>query len=1196
MSQVNGAGVSLSTSITPWNRTPGKPGTGSSNIGSLSSNRWNNSKVTLNLATETTLDASAEEHTEQSVVGGSEAGQMWPPPMFDAARVTDPATGAFTTGVEATSSTNQWSISDFSGTAGSNSLLGEPGSTAAPSCTGWSLQNSSTVSSVPRAITGQQTHSTLVTDSDPSRRYLSGSRTNAWPLNSDSPEFPGDERNNLPLALSKLSVSGAVPSTGCFQPIHDFTDNQLLTCTSKPGDLSTDLTDCQKAKKSSVDSAEVEALFATDPEEAVRSIVNTTEPWGIHPVDQSTPWDTSELNDVSNTATCGSPSVDVANATARGTSGMFDGQTSTVQQPRRIGSLSGSAMGRDLESNVWPSEPPNGTGIWESHYENLGERTARWQPSVGSNINQSGFSSLPGTHAGFVGPSASNPRPQLPPGSESGSSFRGFARPTSGLFPSALSNPSGIGARPVAGAPHAIGTPLHNVSPSTGSNRGFPLVSSPNLVTPNGPWPFPSSATPGENTAPGVGLGNKGRWSNTHFNRLAGKQQQQQHTFPHLLSNPNGAGMRWPPLGNVPQMPGGWPLTDPRRPSLMPGGWSTPPSTETSGYFNPSHPILPPRMCQPGSVASDFPTPIIPPPRNATGVANQQPFRTPHSAFYPALGSGLSPSSSAAQRMFLSPQQHSQQLQQQSVLRANAMRQLVNLGFADEEVQAIFSDINTNVERALMDLRDRTCHPGLDEIIKSFTNSGLMQMGNLEDAVTAEQLSNSRPVNLRSSQHPNTYDQSLPKTNLSAAGLPAENLELSLHVLQQRETQILQTIMQLQSKHQELNGKLKQLRTANVQFATNPVMQELQLQAIQVASQIEAQHAQLKHVRSQAGMIKQITASTNLSHSPSQPLPQQQNTFNSVSSTGAFNILSSGGWPSTNPAAVGGLQRAPQIFDQFTGTDQPLDAGAIPDSGLKIGSGAFLWESSPWSGSAPRASVDPYSNAVDRRWSSSAYPNRPPYGALGDPRWSDVGGSDPGAGVVSSDPQRQFGDSSDEPSGDVRQAASKSWLLVHNIPPHVSVGVLKLAVSSALSKHIKATTGSDSSNGTQPDFELHPHMAARWVLLGFSTTSEAAVVQDCLESSGGEQNSAHYGSVKPIPPGEVLLRLQDIQSLVSRFKGIGVDSTTATGMLRCGAQASSMLSFGSSGTGGIGSGDVAAVVPTGVTTESTDATAHTNDT
>lgn len=150
-------------------------------------------------------------------------------------------------------------------------------------------------------------------------------------------------------------------------------------------------------------------------------------------------------------------------------------------------------------------------------------------------------------------------------------------------------------------------------------------------------------------------------------------------------------------------------------------GWSN-----DASFFGQPHPsmISPARMNQP-----DFPSMVLSQPRvggsGASGgvlPTGQQAFRTPHSAFYPAgMNPAFPPSSSVSagpsaaasssstsanaqpqqQRLFLSPQQHSHQLQQQSVLRANAMRQLINMGFPEEEVQAIFSDINTNVERAL---------------------------------------------------------------------------------------------------------------------------------------------------------------------------------------------------------------------------------------------------------------------------------------------------------------------------------------------------------------------------------------------------------------------------------------------------------------------------------------------------------------
>ncbi|VDQ16076.1 unnamed protein product [Trichobilharzia regenti] len=153
------------------------------------------------------------------------------------------------------------------------------------------------------------------------------------------------------------------------------------------------------------------------------------------------------------------------------------------------------------------------------------------------------------------------------------------------------------------------------------------------------------------------------------MNRLpVGGKQQQQHPPTHILPNMTSTGLRWPPPGGTtPQMQGVWSLTDQRRPGTVQGP-----------------------QCR--------------------GV--NQAFRTPQSAFYPAMTPGFtsSSSSSMSQRMFMSPQQHSQQLQQQSVIRAHVMRQLFSLGFSEDEIQPIFADTSTSVERALSELVVYVCY------------------------------------------------------------------------------------------------------------------------------------------------------------------------------------------------------------------------------------------------------------------------------------------------------------------------------------------------------------------------------------------------------------------------------------------------------------------------------------------------------
>lgn len=228
----------------------------------------------------------------------------------------------------------------------------------------------------------------------------------------------------------------------------------------------------------------------------------------------------------------------------------------------------------------------------------------------------------------------------------------------------------------------------------------------------------------------------------------------------------------------------------------------------------------------------------------------------------------------------------------------------------------------------------------------------------------------------------------------------------------------------------------------------------------------------------------------------------------------------------------------------------------ISNRKIFAGSGSFLWESGPWSGSSgPRgasASLDVPGvstgvfNSSDRLWQSTttanAYPNRHQYASysnfspLVDPIWTELGDTKLGAGGGSSDihrsPTATTGELTDSSLPDTntanRAVGARAWLLVHNIPPHVAVGTLKTAVTTCLTSFYQEQ-GIDAQQHL--DFELHPNMSARWVLLGLAGASESALVQDYLESAGGNagQTNGHYGAVKSITPSDALQRLQDIQ-------------------------------------------------------------------
>lgn len=324
--------------------------------------------------------------------------------------------------------------------------------------------------------------------------------------------------------MSKMAVGNGITSASCFQPISDFGESQLgqsagVVPGSKSLDSSADGNVSHKSgKKTSIESAEVDALFSSssDPEETIRSVVNTTEPWGLNPVDQSTPWDLSELagETGASTAACSSPSAsgDAANlagsvnATGARAPGLFDATTNSSGGARRIGPSSASASSSVLESNVWPSEPPNGTGIWESHYESLGERTARWQQNSAAQL-VAGSGAFCGQatgaqnphHPGYINTGSNQPGSrtnlgQLQSGVDGGPSlFRSFNRPAPGLFPAAAAA-TNLGARAVLGASstnHPLGASIHGAPGAGPTTRSFPLNSSPSLGSPSA-WSFPS--------------------------------------------------------------------------------------------------------------------------------------------------------------------------------------------------------------------------------------------------------------------------------------------------------------------------------------------------------------------------------------------------------------------------------------------------------------------------------------------------------------------------------------------------------------------------------------------------------------------------------------------------------------------------------------------------------------------------------
>ncbi|CAH8530609.1 unnamed protein product [Schistosoma turkestanicum] len=105
---------------------------------------------------------------------------------------------------------------------------------------------------------------------------------------------------------------------------------------------------------------ENDVAFTT--EQLCDRLINTNEGWGRRPIDQATPWEPLDpkLSDQVNRSGITTPTPGAC------PSGYIVGNLRISQT-------------HSSDSNVWASEPPTGTGIWEMHYESLGGRSAAWQ-------------------------------------------------------------------------------------------------------------------------------------------------------------------------------------------------------------------------------------------------------------------------------------------------------------------------------------------------------------------------------------------------------------------------------------------------------------------------------------------------------------------------------------------------------------------------------------------------------------------------------------------------------------------------------------------------------------------------------------------------------------------------------------------------------------------------------------------------
>ena len=154
----------------------------------------------------------------------------------------------------------------------------------------------------------------------------------------------------------------------------------------------------------------------------INALVNSKDCWGQRPIDQNTPWDVSLLNEEQASA------VTAAASSISSSIGLLGDALKQRRGVRGVPAIANSGA-VSVESNVWPSEPPTGTGIWEMHYESIGDRSGRWksqqlQPNPSSSSSSTGprldsVNSPPGSHRimpSFMNPSSVPPQPQAQQG------------------------------------------------------------------------------------------------------------------------------------------------------------------------------------------------------------------------------------------------------------------------------------------------------------------------------------------------------------------------------------------------------------------------------------------------------------------------------------------------------------------------------------------------------------------------------------------------------------------------------------------------------------------------------------------------------------------------------------------------------------------------------------------------------------
>ncbi|KAH9278484.1 hypothetical protein ECG_08669 [Echinococcus granulosus] len=866
----------------------------------------------------------------------------------------------------------------------------------------------------------------------------------------------------------------------------------------------------------------------------INTLINSKECWGQHPVDQATPWDMALLNEelASNST--------AANSGNHNSTGLLGDAISLAIKHRRPvrGSSGITNAGVPVESNVWSSEPPTGTSIWEMHYESLGDRSGRWKQSSSSSSTAT---------AGVVGGGGSGSRLDVvasPPGSHR--IVSSFMSPSpvqqqqqgrggcfqNNFFPSQPQQRFGQAALQPPGSGRGVFGPNSLLSVGTTAGGGFKSQASA-VAQASAGWSLPltpDSQSPLEDSK--RFLASSGPWSSE--GRGLGKQQHQQLSL--------GDTTRWPS-----------PLAQPSSASI-----DSIPSSSALAAPLPWQGGMDPRKFVPWSQQ----TAVVPQPPSA--AAPQRFHLRQNTSVLPAVvpsGASVSASSPSAQPLrLLAPnaghQHHTHPHHAPStttaLLRTDIARQLMLLGFHDDAGALLSDNGIEDLEKFLYDLRERTggMHPGLNQLINS-VSTVLMPAGG-GGSVDLQQPQQLGPP-------PQAFDLFDNRGSGAASHLGKQHFagrqnsaspSDALGQLLMRATHLQTTIIQLDKKKRELNMKHSQLRKMNMGGPTahhsNSLLQEIVLQQAQISQQIEAQEAQLGQARLQIAFLTRITTGGGGG------IGNEDSTAAAAATAAMLMRLRSGG-------GSGGVGPPPTRM-----MNHPM--GGFGGGGPR-GSGMLLSSPPPSSDLAPRLADLKLSMDVGRRmpwdgggggaWdvpsphqfshvsSSNTFLNSDPTSnvfpltssTIGDRRWATSNSS--------SDFHQPPAPS---PSTTTAVAAATnaiwnaSWLLLSDLTPQFSLEVLRISITTALDQQQQqqnvvigdggggaSNTGVASSASTST-YEVHPNLPARYVLVGFLNPPDASVVSTFISSTTNSTIKL-ANSVTIISPAEAMAKLQEIKTL-----------------------------------------------------------------